>query len=81
VNDPLDTIEAVARAYDIRWLVLERDDAVAAAAPILEGDRPAWIGPPVAEIPRAGSAPGDPPEVALYPVCLEAGDARCAVAP
>ena len=31
VNDPLDTIEQVARAYDIRWLVLERDDSVAAA--------------------------------------------------
>ena len=28
VNDPLETIEQVARAYDIRWLVLDRDDSV-----------------------------------------------------
>ena len=31
VNDPLDTVEQVARAYDIRWLVLEPNDTVAAA--------------------------------------------------
>ena len=37
VNDPLDTIEEVARAYDIRWLVLDRDDAWPAVAPILDG--------------------------------------------
>ena len=30
-DDPIDTIEAVARAYDTRWLVLERDDAVGRA--------------------------------------------------
>src|SRR5262249_170318 len=26
-DDPIDVIEAVARAYETRWLVLERDDA------------------------------------------------------
>ena len=28
VNDPIETIEQVARAYDIRWLVLDREDGV-----------------------------------------------------
>ena len=37
VNDPLDQIEAVARAYDIDWLVLDRDEAVASVEPILDG--------------------------------------------
>ncbi len=62
VNDPLATIEQVARAYQIRWLILERSDAVPAVAPILDGaPRPAWIGPPVAsraaELPRAVPRP------------------------
>ena len=48
VNDPLDTIHDVARAYDIRWLVLDRGDAVAAVAPILDGGPlPAWLGEPI----------------------------------
>jgi hypothetical protein len=47
VNDPLDTIHEVARAYDIRWLVLEADDTVPAALPIIAGDRPSWVGPPL----------------------------------
>ena len=46
VNDPLDTIRDVALAYDIRWLVLDKDDAVPAAAGI-QADRPAWLGPPL----------------------------------
>ena len=33
VNDPLDTIHDVATAYDIRWLVLDRGDAVPSVAP------------------------------------------------
>jgi hypothetical protein len=47
VNDPLETIQDVARAYDIRWLVVDKSDSVPAAAPILAGDRPAWVGPPL----------------------------------
>ena len=31
VNDPIETVEEVARAYDIRWLVLEQADTVPAA--------------------------------------------------
>ena len=60
VNDPLDTVEAVARAYDIRWLVLEKGDTVPAAAAILvDGQRPAWVGPPI--LARS--------DVSVYPVC------------
>jgi hypothetical protein len=47
VNDPIETIGDVARAYDIRWLVLDKDDTVPAATPIIAGDRPAWVGPPI----------------------------------
>ena len=68
VNDPIETVEEVARAYDIRWLVLERSDGVPSTKEILlDGVRPAWVGPPVLER----------EDVALYPVCLDAGDARC----
>jgi hypothetical protein len=62
VNDPLDTIEEVARAYDIRWLVLDRGDSVTAMAPLLEGGpRPAWLGEPIL-------AEGTPLRLAVYPV-------------
>ena len=62
VNDPLETIEDVVRAYDIRWLVLDRDDSVKAVAPILDGSvRPAWLGEPVL-------LQGDPVGLAVYPV-------------
>ena len=44
VNDPLATIEQVIRAYDIRWLVLDRDDSVASVAPILDGKADAVFG-------------------------------------
>ena len=62
VNDPLDTIQDVVRAYDIRWLVLDRGDSVTAVAPILDGGaRPAWLGPPIL-------AEGQPTRLAVYPV-------------
>ncbi len=86
VNDPLATIEEVARAYDIRWLVLNRADTVASVAPILDGQpRPPWLGAPVAsrparQLPDAQPFPPGAVGVALYPVCLAAGDARCAEA-
>ena len=47
VNDPLTTVREVAEAYDIRWLVLDKRESVPAAAAILAGDRPAWMGPPL----------------------------------
>ena len=60
VNDPVATIGEVADAYDIDWLVLDRG-AVDTTTPILDGDRPAWLGAPILE-------DGDPPEHAVYPV-------------
>jgi hypothetical protein len=73
-DDPIDVIESVARAYDTRWLVLERNDAARALAPVLAGTRPSWIGAPVYSIP---SADGGLPRLALFPVCTTAGDTRC----
>jgi hypothetical protein len=73
VNDPLPTVEQVAEAYGIRWLVLERDDAVTAVAPILAGDRPEWVGPPILTLP----GPAGTTAVAVYPVCTTQGDDRC----
>ena len=58
VNDPLDTVEEVARAYGIRWLILEADDTVPAAEQILvDGQRPDWIGPPILETEDVGVYP------------------------
>ena len=88
VNDPLAAIEEVARAYEIRWLVLNRADTVASVAPILDGGaRPPWLGAPVASrparlLPDAAPLPSGAIGVALYPVCLDDADLRCAeVAP
>jgi hypothetical protein len=72
VNDPLETIREVATAYDIRWLVVERDDAVEAVSPIIDGtDSSGWVGPPILER-------GEPTELAVYPVCTTPEDGRCA---
>jgi hypothetical protein len=74
-NDPLPTIEAVARAYEPTWLVLERDDIARDLAPVLRDDeRPSWIGPAVFTVPAAD---GGVPRLALYPICVDAADARC----
>ena len=55
VNDPLETIEEVARAYDIRWLVLDRDDAVGGrGADPRRRQRPAWVGAPDDDAGRPG---------------------------
>ncbi len=74
VNDPLPTIRAVAGAYRVRWLVVERDDAVEAVAPILAGTRPEWVGPPILRLPGEGGETA----LAVYPVCTAARDPRCA---
>jgi hypothetical protein len=66
VNDPLETIREVAQAYDIRWLVIDRDDAVAAVGLILDGtERPAWLGEPIL-------SQGSPVTLAVYPVLVVA---------
>jgi hypothetical protein len=76
-DDPLPAIEAVARAYQTRWLILERNDIAGAMAPILTGGpRPDWIGPPVYTI---AATDGGAPRLALYPTCVTPGDTRCGV--
>jgi hypothetical protein len=84
VNDPLETIAQVARAYDVRWLVLDRTMSVEPVAPILDGaERPAWLGPPILGIPRADSVaigPNGRPvgyDFAIWPVCPAAGSDVC----
>jgi len=78
-DDPLPVIEEVARAYDIRWVIVERDEAVRALAPLLDGaERPAWIGAPVFTIAGPG---GGVLEAALYPVCVDSSDQRCRAGP
>ena len=74
-DDPIDTIRAVAQAYQIRWLVLERSAVVDALEPVLLDDRrPNWIGPATFAVP---ALQGGPPTLALYPVCFAADDTRC----
>jgi 4-amino-4-deoxy-L-arabinose transferase-like glycosyltransferase len=74
-DDPLATLEAVARAYGPRWLVLERNDLVRALVPVLRGDlQPDWIGDPVFVVPAPDGAE---PLLALFPICLDDADDRC----
>ena len=77
VNDPLETVEQVARAYEIRWLVLNRADGVPAVAPILDGDAAGLGRRPD---PRGGAA--RPRRRASTSRCTrsarQADDARCA---
>ena len=62
VNDPPETIQAVIDAYDIRWLVLDRDDSVKPMAPVLDGmARPTWLGDPILSV-------GRPVGLAVFPV-------------
>ena len=75
-DDPLERIEDVARAYDIRWLVLERHAVVEALRPVLRGEaRPSWIGAPAHVIPS--DRPDGIPTLAVYPVCTSPDDGRC----
>ena len=75
-DDPIETIEAVARAYDTRWLILEKDGAARSLAPILTGELTVpWIGAAVFSVPDPA---GGLPRLALYPVCTTEGDTRCA---
>jgi hypothetical protein len=83
-NDSLDVVREVAAAYQIRWLVLERAHIVAPLTPVLESlVRPSWLGQPTYVIPYTGARTGDAavdgaPALAIYPICLSAGDTRCA---
>jgi Dolichyl-phosphate-mannose-protein mannosyltransferase len=62
VNDDQSVIQNVVDAYDIRWLVLDRDDSVKPMAPALDGAaRPTWLGEPIL-------VDGRPPALAVFPV-------------
>ncbi len=77
-NDPLPVIEQAARAYHVRWLILERNGAVPALAPLLSGAAPpAWLGPAAFVLPGAPS--GAPSvEAVIYPVCFDQALPGCA---
>jgi hypothetical protein len=80
-NDPLPVVEKAAALYDVRWLILEKDQIVPSLAPVLTGKvRPTWLSRPLAVVPAAASDTGTDaalPQAALYAVCLSSGDARC----
>jgi hypothetical protein len=60
----------------VRWLYVERSDAVAALGPILDGSgRPGWVGAAVWSV----SGPTATTDAGLYPVCFSTGDPRCTV--
>jgi hypothetical protein len=85
-TDSLDVIHQVAVDYHIRWLVLERAFIVDPMAPVIEMTaRPTWIGPPVFTLPFKGPLTGNrlvdgAPALAIFPVCTEPNDTRCAAA-
>jgi hypothetical protein len=65
VNDDPAVIEDVIDAYDIRWLVVDREDSVEPMAPVIDGmARPTWLGEPIL-------VEGRPLTLAVFPV--EAG--------
>jgi hypothetical protein len=81
--DSLATVEQAMRSYNVRWLILERDNIMPALEPILAGQlQPAWLSRPLAVIDTqsnsgvTGSEAG--PRGAVYAVCLAPGDSRCA---
>ena len=67
VNDPVDTVEQVARAYGIRWVAVTPGDGVPLSDELYADSRPAWVGEPIL------ATDG----VSLYPVCTEPADTRC----
>jgi 4-amino-4-deoxy-L-arabinose transferase-like glycosyltransferase len=68
VDDPIETVAQVAKAYGIRWLVLHAGDQVPLSDQVLiDGNRPSWVGPPAY---RKG-------DLGVYPVCTESWDTRC----
>ncbi len=87
-DDPLPVVEEALRRYDVRWLALESDHITGGLEPVLRGDaRPEWLSEPLvvagpwppASDEDAAAEPSEPlPRAALYAVCLEPADARCA---
>jgi 4-amino-4-deoxy-L-arabinose transferase-like glycosyltransferase len=93
-DDPLPIVEQALREYGIRWLVLESAHITPSLAPLLAGtQRPVWLSSPrltIAPLPRppgsddtfaaspSGITLASLPRVALYAVCFEPADTRCA---
>jgi len=85
-DDPLPTVEEALRLYGVRWLALESEHITEGLRPVLTGEtRPAWLSDPlvvVAPLPVEDEdevAEGEPiPRAALFAVCLEPDDDRCA---
>ena len=83
--DDLPAIEAAMRAYDVRWLLLERRSIVPALQPVLAGTtRPNWMSRPIAVVPgdrdaiaSAGPLEQPMPEGALFAICFDTADTRC----
>jgi len=91
-DDPLSVIERAAQVYDVRWLILERDGAVRALAPLLDGTAPPdWLGPPAFVLPGssvsgggtvgpdvgAGASATGPVAAVIYPVCFDQAAPGC----
>jgi len=84
-DDPLPVVEEALRLYGVRWLVLEGDHPTVGLRPVLRGEvRPDWLSEPLVMVPPLPpedneEAEEEPlPRAALFAVCLEAADARCA---
>lgn len=71
--DTLDVVEATARAYEIRLLVLERAHIVDAFAPLYLGTEPL---PPWLALVADGPASDSLPAFRIYAVCLSPADSR-----
>ena len=80
-NDPLPVVRQAAALYDVRWLILEKDQLVPSLEPVLAGKvRPSWLSRPLAVVPEGQGATGSAaplPKAALFAVCLSPGDTRC----
>ena len=77
-NDPLPVIEDAMRAYNVRWLVLERNAIVPALQPVLAGElQPAWLSSPVAVIPGTGAKPVATAGLGAATAEIQTPPARC----
>jgi 4-amino-4-deoxy-L-arabinose transferase-like glycosyltransferase len=80
-NDPLPVVEEALRAYQIRWLVLEKGYLLPSLVPLLTAEqRPAWLSAPIVSVPSAAVAIGSPPPAGAPPGGAT-GDPRLAAAP
>jgi hypothetical protein len=84
-DDPLPVVEEALRLYGVRWLVLEGDHPTVGLEPVLRGEvRPDWLSEPLVTVPPLPPEDDEEagedalPRAALYAICLEVDDPRCA---